>query len=166
MSKRLRPLRLISHPPYNMPSLRGPHALLESPFSSLPRYNAIAKHADKDGEGPEGDGGGVGGVTRHETGGDEMNFFYTGLFVLSAMLLAVLAGCESYARPVGGTNPTIPDAKQGQDCRVQVFGIGGVPDVTSTQAMRSAGITKLRSVEYRRTAFAGVGRDCVIAYGE
>jgi hypothetical protein len=95
-----------------------------------------------------------------------MNFFYTRLFVLSAMLLPVLAGCESYAQPLGGTNPTIPDAKQGQDCQVQVFGIGGIPDVTSAQAIRSGGITKVRSAEYRRNAFAGVGRDCVIAYGE
>ena len=96
-----------------------------------------------------------------------MNFFYTGLFVLSAMLLAVLAGCASYAGPVGGgTNPTIPDAKQGQDCRVQVFGIGGLPDLSGIQAMRSGGITKLRRAEYRANAFAGVGRDCVTAYGE
>jgi hypothetical protein len=120
----------------------------------------------KDGEGAEGDPGGVGGVTRYETGGDEMNFFYTRLFVLSAMLLPVLAGCESYAQLLGGTNPTIPDAKQGQDCRVHVFGIGGWPDVSGIRAMRSAGITKLRSVEYRANAFAGVGRECVIAYGE
>ena len=53
-----------------------------------------------------------------------MNFFYTRLFVLSAMLLPVLAGCQSYAQPLGGTNSTIPVAKQGQDCRVHVFGIG------------------------------------------
>jgi hypothetical protein len=95
-----------------------------------------------------------------------MNFFYTRLFVLSAMLLPVLAGCESYARPLGGTNPTIPDAKQGQDCGVHVFGIGPVPDVSGIQAMRSGGITKLRSAEYRLNAFAGTGRECMIAYGE
>ena len=95
-----------------------------------------------------------------------MNFFYTRLFVLSAMLLPVLAGCQSYARPLGGTNPTIPDAKQGQDCRVYVFGIGGGPDVSGIQAMRSGGITKLRSAEYRVNAFADVGRECVIARGE
>ena len=40
-----------------------------------------------------------------------MNFFYTRLFVLSAMLLPVLAGCESYVQPLGATNPTIPDNK-------------------------------------------------------
>ena len=95
-----------------------------------------------------------------------MNFFYTRLFVLSAMLLPVLAGCESYARPLGGTNPTIPDAKQGQDCRVHVFGVGGALDVSGIQAMRSAGIAKLRSAEYRANAFASVGRECMIAYGE
>jgi hypothetical protein len=95
-----------------------------------------------------------------------MNFSYTHHFVLSAMLLTVLAGCQSYARPLGGTNPTIPDAKQGQDCRVHVFGIGGGPDLTGAQAMRSGGITKLRSAEYRANAFAGVGRECVIVTGE
>jgi hypothetical protein len=118
------------------------------------------------GEGAEDERGGVREVMRDETGGDGMNFFYTRLFVLSAMLLPVLAGCQSYALPVGGTNSTIPDAKQGRDCRVHVFGIGRWPDVSGIQAMRSAGITKLRSVEYRANAFAGVGRECVIAHGE
>ena len=46
-----------------------------------------------------------------------MNFFYTRLFVLIAMLVPVLAGCESYVLPLGLTNPSITDAKQGQDCR-------------------------------------------------
>ena len=95
-----------------------------------------------------------------------MRFFYTRLVMLIAMLLPVLAGCQSYVRPLGGTNPTFPDAKQGQDCRVHVFGIGGGPDVSGMQAMRLGGISKLRSAEYRANAFAGVGRECVIAYGE
>ena len=94
-----------------------------------------------------------------------MSFFYTRLFVLIAMLLPVLAGCQSYTRELGPTNPTITDAKQGQDCRNQ-FGIGGVPDLTGTQAIRSGGITKLRSIEYRVNIFAGVGSECVIAHGE
>ena len=81
------------------------------------------------------------------------------------MLLPVLAGCESYTWTLGPTNLAISDAKQGQDCRRQ-FGIGGVPDLTGTQAMRSGGITKLRSAEYRVNAFSGVGSECVIARGE
>lgn len=93
-----------------------------------------------------------------------MSFFYTRLFVL-AMLLPVLAGCQSYTRPLGLTNSTITDAKQGQDCESQ-FGIGSVPDLTGMQAMRSGGITKLRSTEYRVHAFSGVGSECVIAHGE
>ena len=92
-----------------------------------------------------------------------MNFFHTRLFVLIAMLLLVLAGCESYVLPLVPTNPTITHAKQGQDCRGY---LSGVPDVTSTQAMRSGRITKLRSAEYRVTALSGVGSECVIAYGE
>jgi hypothetical protein len=79
------------------------------------------------------------------------------------MLLPVLTGCESYVRPLGPTNPTITDAKQGQDCRVY---LGGVPDLTGMQAMRSGGITRLRSAEYRVNAFSGVGSECVIAHGE
>ena len=94
-----------------------------------------------------------------------MSFFYTRLVVLIAMLLPVLAGCQSYAQPLGPINPTITDAKQGQDCRRQ-FGIGGIPDVTGTQAMRSGGITKLRSTEYLVNSFSGVGKECVIAHGE
>ena len=94
-----------------------------------------------------------------------MSFFYTRLFVLIAMLLPVLAGCESYVRPLGPTNPTITDAKQGQDCRSQ-FGIGGVPDLTGAQAIRSGGITKLRTMEYTVDSFSGVGSECVIAHGE
>jgi hypothetical protein len=85
--------------------------------------------------------------------------------MLIAMLLSVLAGCESYTSSLGPTNPTVTDAKQGQDCRRQ-FGIGGVPDLTGTQAMRSGGITKLRSAEYRVNFFSGVGSECVIAHGE
>ena len=92
-----------------------------------------------------------------------MNVCYTRLFVLIAMLLPVLAGCQSYVRPLGATNPTITDAKQGEDCR---WYLGGVPDLTGTQAMRLGGITKLRSAEYRVNAFAGVGSECVIAHGE
>jgi hypothetical protein len=95
-----------------------------------------------------------------------MSFFYTRLFVLIAMLLPVLAGCASYTRTLEPTNPTITDAKQGQDCRVLVFGVGGMPDVTGTQAMRSGGITKLRSAEYRVNTLEGVGSECMIAHGE
>jgi hypothetical protein len=69
--------------------------------------------------------------------------------VLITMLLPVLAGCVSYARPMGYTNSTIPDVKQGEDCRVFIFGIGSVPDVSGSQAMRQGGITKLRLDEYR-----------------
>ena len=94
-----------------------------------------------------------------------MSSFYTRLFVLMAMLLPVLAGCQSYTRTLGPTNPTITDAKQGQDCRSQ-FGIGGIPDLTGAQAIRSGGITKLRSMEYSVDTFSGVGSECVIAHGE
>ena len=82
---------------------------------------------------------------------------------LTLLLSLVVAGCESYVVQLGPTNPTITDAKQGQDCRGY---LAGVPDVTGKQAMRSGGITKLRSTEYRVNTFSGVGSECVIARGE
>jgi hypothetical protein len=84
---------------------------------------------------------------------------------LFPLLVFLFAGCESYVRTLGPTNPTIADAKQGQDCRSQ-FGLGDVPDLTGAQAIRAGGIAKLRSVEYRVTSFSGIGMDCVIARGE
>lgn len=86
--------------------------------------------------------------------------------VLIAMLLPVLVSCESYTRPLGYMNASITDAKQGQDCRVLVFGLGGIADVTGIQAIRQGSITKLRSAEYRVNTLGGVGSECVIAHGE
>jgi len=97
-----------------------------------------------------------------ETGVDKMKACYIRL-VLIALLLPSLSGCESYIIPLGTTNPTIIDAKQGQDCRGYLT---GVPDVTRIQAMHLGGITKLRSSEYRVTAYSGIGNECVIARGE
>jgi hypothetical protein len=86
--------------------------------------------------------------------------------ILIAMLLPVIAGCESYTRSLGYLNSSVNDAKQGQDCRVLVFGLGGLADVTGTQATHQGGITKLRSAEYRVNTLQGVGNECVIAHGE
>src|SRR5262245_64811592 len=88
-----------------------------------------------------------------------------GRVVLIATLLGVLTGCETYTWPLGYSNFSITDAKQGQDCRVLVFGLGGMADVTGTQAIRQGGITKLRSAEYRVNTFEGVGTECVVAHG-
>ena len=85
--------------------------------------------------------------------------------IVIAMLLPVLAGCETYVRSLGPTNISVADAKEGQDCRNQFF-IGGLPDLTGAQAMRAGGITRLRTVDYRANAFSGVGSECVIARGE
>ena len=85
--------------------------------------------------------------------------------ILIALLLPVMAGCESYVRTLGPTNLTVADAKEGQDCRSH-FLIGAVPDLTGVEAMRAGGITRLRSADYRVYAFSGVGSECVIAHGE
>ena len=89
-----------------------------------------------------------------------------GRMALIAILLPVLAGCETYTWPLGYSNFSITDAKQGQDCRVLVFGLGGMADVTGTQAIRQGAITKLRSAEYRVNTLEGVGTECVVAHGE
>jgi hypothetical protein len=88
-----------------------------------------------------------------------------GRMLLIAMLLPVVAGCESYSW-FAYKNPSITDVKQGRDCRVLVFGLGGSVDVTGIQAMRLGGITKVRSTEYRVNTLQGVGNECVIANGE
>lgn len=82
------------------------------------------------------------------------------------MLVLVLAGCESHTWPLRYTNSSIADAKQGQDCRYLVFGLGGMADVTGTKAMRLGGITTLRSAEYQVNTLQGLGRECVTAHGE
>ena len=85
--------------------------------------------------------------------------------LLIALLWPVVAGCESYSWMVYH-NPSIEDVKQGRDCRVQVFGLGGTVDVTGAQAMRLGDITKVRNTEYRVNTVQGVGNECVIAHGE
>jgi hypothetical protein len=88
-----------------------------------------------------------------------------GRILLIAMLLPVVAGCESYTW-VTYNNPSIADARQGQDCRTLVFGLGGSVDPTGIQAMRLGDITRARSTEYRVKTIQGVGSECVIAHGE
>jgi hypothetical protein len=85
--------------------------------------------------------------------------------LLIAVLLPAVAGCESYSWSVYN-NPSITDVKQGQDCRVLVFGLGGSVDPTGIQAMRLGGIAKVRTTEYRVNTLQGVGNECVIARGE
>lgn len=86
--------------------------------------------------------------------------------LLIGMLLPLLAGCFSYTKSLEYTNASIADAKQGQDCAVLFFGVGGQPDVTMAQAIHLGGITKLRSAEYCINTFQGFGNECVIAHGE
>ena len=88
-----------------------------------------------------------------------------GQMLLIATLLSAAAGCESYSWSVYN-NPLIPDIKQGQDCRVLVFGLGGSIDPTGRQAMRLGDITRVRNTEFRVNTIQGVGNECVIAHGE
>jgi hypothetical protein len=90
-----------------------------------------------------------------------------GRTLLIGAVLPILSGCLNYTMPLAYFNPSVSAAKQGQDCQMYVFGIGGHgPDLNVAQAIRVGGITKLRTAEYRANEFQGIGKDCVVAYGE
>ena len=90
-----------------------------------------------------------------------------GRSLLIGVLLPLLAGCFSYTMPLAYTNTSIADTKQGQDCKVLIFGVGSHgPDVTMAQAIRLGGITKLRSAEYHVSTLQGAVVECVVARGE
>jgi hypothetical protein len=90
----------------------------------------------------------------------------TKAIILMAILLPLLAGCESYKWLIY-SNPTLTGAKEGQEClSADPLGLGRTVDLTGHEAMRVGGITKVRSVEYHVKKFHGVGRECVVAYGE
>ena len=84
------------------------------------------------------------------------------------MVLPFLSGCESYTSLLyGNLNPSISDAKQGQQCLPpDPVGLGRTLDLNGGEAMRLGGITKLRRLEYQVVKFHGVGKECVIAHGE
>ncbi len=82
-----------------------------------------------------------------------------------SMLLTASAGCSSFSMPLEPTNTSIADAKEGQDCRVLILGMGGHEHGVDA-AMRQAGITRLRSAEYQEKTFMGCGKECVVAHGE
>ena len=86
--------------------------------------------------------------------------------MLIAIVLPLLSGCESYKRLLYD-NPSISDAKQGQECLPpDPVGLGRSLDLNGGEAMRLGGITKLRRLEYQIVKFHGVGRECVIAHRE
>ena len=86
--------------------------------------------------------------------------------MLIAMVLPFLSGCQSY-KSLLYVNPSISDAKQGQQCLPpDPVGLGRTLDLNGGEAMRLGGITKLRRLEYQVVKFHGVGRECVIAHGE
>lgn len=85
---------------------------------------------------------------------------------LIAMLLTVLAGCESQTSMMYA-NPSLPDTKEGRQCLPHLpLGLGRELDLTGKEAMHLGGITTARSIEYQVTKFHGVGTECVIARGE
>ena len=86
--------------------------------------------------------------------------------MLIAMLLPVLAGCESHTWLVY-SNPSLSDAKEGREClSPDPLGLGRKVDLTGNEAMRVGGITKVRSIEYQVVKLHGWGRECVVAHGE
>jgi len=85
--------------------------------------------------------------------------------MLIAMLLPMLAGCQSHTWLVYA-NPPLSDAKQGQECLFDLLGLGRKLDLTGNEAMRAGGLATVRSVEYHVNSFHGWGRECVTARGE
>jgi hypothetical protein len=83
--------------------------------------------------------------------------------MLIVTLLPLLTSCQSYTWLLYA-NPSLRDARQGQECRFDLFGLG--VDFSGNKAMRVGGITKARSVEYQVSSFFGWGKECVIARGE
>lgn len=88
-----------------------------------------------------------------------------GRMMLIAMLLPILAGCESY-RWLVYASPPLTGAKQGQDCRSLVLGLGGTPDLSGAEAVRHGAIKKVQIIEYLNNTFQGVGSECIVARGE
>ena len=86
--------------------------------------------------------------------------------LLFAMLLPVLAGCESQTSMIYAS-PSLPDSKEGRQCLPHfILGLGRQLDLTGKEAMHLGGITTPRSLEYQVTKFHGVGTECIIARGE
>jgi len=85
--------------------------------------------------------------------------------MLIAMLLPMLAGCQSHTWLVYA-NPPLSDAKQGQECLFDLLGLGRKLDLTGNEAMRAGGLATVRSVEYHVNSFHGWGMECVTARGE
>lgn len=87
--------------------------------------------------------------------------------LLIGAVLPVLSGCLNYTTPLAYPNPSVSATRQGEDCQLFVFGYGAHgPDLSVVQAVRLGGIRKFRTAEYRATEFYGVGKNCVVAYGE
>jgi hypothetical protein len=85
--------------------------------------------------------------------------------MLVTMLLPLLSSCQSYNWVIY-TNPSIGDAKEGQQCLPDIIGLGPHVDLTGNAAMRLGGLTKARTVEYRVANFLGWGKECIVAHGE
>jgi hypothetical protein len=82
-----------------------------------------------------------------------------------SVLLPALAGCFSYASPVGPSNHSVSDVNQGEDCTLLLFDIGH-HEPSLVEAMKQGGMTKLRSADYREKTFIGIGQKCITAHGE
>jgi hypothetical protein len=87
------------------------------------------------------------------------------LMICIVLLAPGFAGCQSQTTLLYA-NPPVDGAKQAQQCAHIMFGLGHNVDLSGNEAIRSGGIAKVKSVEYRMTSFHGFGRECVVAQGE
>lgn len=87
------------------------------------------------------------------------------LVLITGMLLVLsLTACINYRVGNDVDNPTVMAAKTGKDCTVMIFGLGFEP--SRSQAMRSAGITKIRASYDTNMSLLGIGRYCHAVVGE
>jgi hypothetical protein len=88
------------------------------------------------------------------------------LLFLIAMLLPVLAGCETQTSMMYAS-PSLPDTKEGRECLPYTpLGLGRHLDLTGKQAMHRGGITTPQRIEYQVNKFHGVGTECLVVRGE
>ena len=87
-------------------------------------------------------------------------------FVVATVILAALlgSGCLNYRVGQDVENPTVQATKTGQDCAYNVWGLGFEP--SRRDAMRDAGLTRVRNTYDLNRSFFGIGRYCHVVVGE
>ncbi|MDK2741293.1 MAG: hypothetical protein NDI90_00125 [Nitrospira sp. BO4] len=88
--------------------------------------------------------------------------------MLIAILPLLASGCESSTTLIyASLNSSVSSTKQGQECQTpDPVGLGRKLDLNGGEAMRLGGITRVSTIEYQVVKYLGVGKECVVAYGD